>query len=105
MVLALEEKEFEISSAKDQLQEEAFGTLRNNHIAEEKRARLEFIQDCSVSTYLELTSNNVGHPADIPIKGILKASLRRTHASLESWLKAKTLLRDDALRFFQKGNP
>ena len=105
MVMALKEKEFETSSAKDQLQEEAFGTLRTGHIAEEKRARLDFIQDCSVSTYLELTANNVGHPGSVPIKGILKASLRRTRASLESWLKAKTMLREDALRFFQKGNP
>ena len=102
---ALEEKEFEPSAAKDQTQEEAFATLKSSHIAEEKIARWEVLHNASVSLYLELIWDNAGYLASEPIKGVLKGSLKQTHISLETWLKAKMLLRKDALRFMQDGNP
>ena len=105
MVQALEEKEFETSSARDQTQEEAFGKLTTTHISEERRARMAVLRDQSTSLYLEVVSKAVGYPSSDPMRGILKGSLKRYHMSLEAWLKAKIQLRSDSLRFFNQGNP
>ncbi|MEL7196567.1 MAG: hypothetical protein AAFO96_29355 [Bacteroidota bacterium] len=105
MVQALEEKEFEPSSAKDQTQEDAFGKLVANHIHEERKARLAVLRDQSTSIFLEVVSKTVTYPSSEPMKAILKGTLKRYHMSLEAWVRTKYQLRSDSLRYFNQGNP